>query len=427
MHFLEQYSGIKAYCDWVRSLSATVIDEFAVASALAAMGACISPTRNTPYDEGICNFFILVAGSGVGKRAPTECLGRMVRAVHPMLVPDNDPNSANGLLNRLKQQPAILYINQEFAIWFENMCASQSSAQQALVSQFLKLWDTPGQLEGTDVKRSMDCQEFIKSPIVNIFGNMTREALLRVTRTKGFRHDGLGGRFEPIIYDDESMGIEVGRLQRAKDKRKIGIPESVVRLIQKQARMTLEDLKKCERTPDENNPREFTDIKYREREAYEIDDDAELYLEEMRRHYIIMSTNYTGVANHILTRMGGKIIRTACILAAYDDREVVKTMDIEYARDFHLANFESCKRLYQISSKEDALGALEEQILQFLQDRNGRIKWSTVYDSKPLGHINGKLLRQAKDSLIASGKITEIQETTRGRPANIIEIVKGDL
>jgi hypothetical protein len=341
-----------------------------------------------------------------------------------MLVSDNDPNSANGLLNRLKQQPAVVYFNQEFAIWFENMCTSQSSSQQALVGQFLKLWDTPNRLAGFDVKRTIDVQESIKNPMVNILGNMTKESLMRVIRTKGFRHDGLGGRFEPIIYDDETLGVEVGELKKQKDRDIIGIPEDVFRLIQKQARMTLEDLKKCERTPDENNPREFTDIVYRPRVPFDIEDDAEDNFRELRKHYMEMSRSYTGIANHILTRMCAKIMRTACILAAYSDRDIVRSIDIDFARDFHISNFECCKRLYKVSSKEDALGALEEQILQFLQDRNGRIKWSTVYDSKPLGHINGKLLRQAKDSLIASGKITEIQETTRGRPANIIELTK---
>jgi len=429
MHDIEHsYPMLAAYCEWVRQQCPTAIDSFCVASALTAMAACVAPTRMTPFGDGLVHFLVLVAGSGVGKKIPTLCAAKVVKNISPMLLVNREPNSINGLLTRLRQQPGILYPMQEFGSWFENICQSQATAQRQIATSFLKLWDSPEFLEGLDTKNEADAMDCVDFPVVTILGNMTNEAWLRVSRLKGFKHDGLGGRFEPIIVSDEEERCLVqGELKLVKEGQTIApAPVDVLEVFAKVSRFTLEDISKAERypTPDDPNQKKFSNIVYRPRIPFGIEADARKLIEYYRAITTSQKWKFDGIAAHIIARKMSRVIRTACLLACFDCREMVSSQDVELANLFHTQNFEKALESYSIGNKDDIVGVIEETMM--LELRTGAKKWSTLTKIKSIKNNSLETFLKAKQSMLKSGKVTSNSVTTKGRPAEWLALVNDE-
>lgn len=422
----DYYPVLKAYLDWCKEQSATWIDLFGIASGLSAMAACIGPTRKTPFGDGIVHYFVLVAGSGVGKRAPTACCAKIVSMMSPKLTINRDPNSSNGLLTRLRQQPGLIYTMQEFGAWFEQICTSQSTSHKQISNSFLKLWDCPPMLDGFDAKREADSMDGVAFPVMNILANMTNDAWMRVTKLKGFKHDGLGGRFEPIIIteDDEKL-LSLGRLRLVSESvPDVATPPKIVLdAFEEMSKFTIQDIGKAKRnpTPEDPNQSEYSDIVYRHRIPFAITQVARDLIEELREVAFYGKGEFSGISEHIAARHAMRVVRTACLLAAFDIRDEVSVTDVRCAMSFHNYNFMRAKPFYDLGMKDDNIGTIEETIIEALKNRGMRMKWSEVWKLKSIKNNSHESLMKAKRSLIASGRIiVPDREPTRGRPCEWI-------
>jgi hypothetical protein len=427
------YPVLKAYCDWVRAQSPSWIDSFCLTSALSAMAACIGPTRKTPFGDGIIHYFVLVAGSGVGKRAPTVCCSKIVSMMSKKLTINRDPNSSNGLLTRLRQQPGLIYTMQEFGAWFEQICNSQSTSHKQISNSFLKLWDCPAMLDGFDAKKEADSMDGVAFPVLNILANMTNDAWMRVTKLKGFKHDGLGGRFEPIIIteDDEQL-ITLGRLKLVgEDVTDVSQPpKMVLDTFAEMSKLTIQDIEKAKRnpTPEDPNQAEYSDIIFRNRVPFQIAEDARNIVEELRLYAFHSKRRFDGIAEHIVMRQATRVIRTACLLAAFDLRDEVSVRDVYCAMSYHNDNFARAKPFYDLGMKDDNIGAIEETIIEALKNRGLKMKWSEVWKLKSIKNNSHESLMKAKRSLIASGRIiVPDPEKTRGRPCEWIFLATDEI
>lgn len=422
----EHYPVLKAYCDWVREQSPSWIDSYCITSGLAAMAACIAPTRKTPFGDGIVHYFVFVAGSGVGKKVPTVCCGKIVRMMSEKLTINREPNSSNGLLSRLRQQPGLIYTLQEFGAWFEQICNSQSTSHKQISNSFLKLWDCPPMLDGFDSKKEADSMDGVAFPVLNILANMTNDAWMRVTKLKGFKHDGLGGRFEPIIVteEDEKL-VTLGKLQLV-DEDVVDVappPKIVLDTFEEMSKFTVQDIAKARRnpTPEDPDQSEYSNIVYRRRVPFKITQEARDAIEELREVAFHSKRDFDGIAEHLVARQANRVIRTACLLAAFDLRDEIIIRDVNCAISFHNENFMRAKPFYDLGMKDDNIGAIEETIIDALKNRGLKMKWSEVWKLKSIKNNSHEALMKAKRSLMASGRIiVPDPERTRGRPCEWI-------
>lgn len=412
-----RYAVIKEYCAWANLGSPTIIPRFAVISAISAMASVISATRCSPIgDGGLVQYFCFLAGSGIGKRRYLDCARQVSHMIHPALVADCKPRSDVGLYRLLGESPALTFYFEEFSQYFENMMQGKNSSQTAIAEAFLYSYDCPDYLDGGANKRKIDSTSAVNKPVMNLLSSMTTESYQKIAKLKSMRHDGLSGRIEAVI---ESSLIETNN-----DIIKIDPPEKILNIFAYNARMTLEDINKFKRTPTETDQREYGNITYRKRDPFKITDEAKHKFNKYRAEFCYQAQIKHGIEAQILARMAERIMRTACCLCAFENRNDVNEEDLEYAFMLHVENFQNILPLVSLSSIESVEGEVEERIIRALKKLNGRACWTEIVNvDRRLRDFRGKTLDSVRSTMLKNNIIRIDTIKTKGRPQKLHVLV----
>lgn len=416
---LASYPGVRLYADWINKGAPSIVKKFSVASALIAMSSCIAATRCSPIGDGIlAQYICLIAGSGIGKRRYLTGCQDILEMINPVLISKTKPRSDVGMTRCLRESPAQCFFYEEFSVSFENMMRSNSS-QAAIAEILLYGWDGPKYIDGGANKRKIESTDPIEYPVINLFTSMTRESYTSTAKLKSMKHDGLGGRIEPIIQNEY--------VEPNLNPDKFDPPTDLLDIFEKASIYTIQDIKKHERTPNENDPREYTDIKYRKRIPFKIDDESRKKFNSYRIIFSDAAQRKSGIEAQMLARTAERIMRTACLLASFDSRDEVIIKDLEMAYFYHVQNIENALPHILISGQDSVNGEIEERVIQCLKILERPSKWSDIVkvDTK-LKHFSSKQLNETRESMVKSGRLKIDFIKTTGRPQMLHSLIEND-
>jgi hypothetical protein len=382
------------------------------------MSACISPTRCSPIGGGgLTHYFALIAASGAGKGRYIRATRTVVEKISPALVAYQKPRSDVGFYRQLRESPARLFCFEEFSVWLENMITSKVSSQAAIAEALLYCWDCPSIIDGGANKKAIDSTDAIRFPLVNIIAAMTIESYESTSRLKAAKKDGIGGRVEPIIFADfvpPNNDIEIS-----------DVPEAVLEIFSAASRETIIAINGHSRTPDEKDPREYRDIVYPKKTPFYMDFLAKEKVNEIREKYSAEAFKASGIMSMVFARTAERILRTACILAAFRASNEINDTDVEFAEMFHVENIAKAGNVIDISQKENIGAEIEERIVIALRSMGRPTKWTDILKAdQSLKRHGENLLRTARKALVDSGIITTRRQATIGRPADILELTE---